>query len=1085
MYFICFFSDWQNLTSLNYDKLFAYGCLNKIPFREITLNSTFIEQEKTVLMEIFNGTNGHNWRNNKHWGNYSVSHCLWYGITCDPRTNRSVISIFLERNNLIGTLPRSLWRLRNLQGLCLGRNGELQGEISEIVSENMTNLLRLGLAYNKLSGRIPSETLVRMKSLVVIQLSSQIGEGLTGEIPQDIGNLTDLQILSLEGNRLNGSIPKSIVKLKKLWFLDLKLTRYLKGGFRNLFNLSSLRFMQLSYSGLNGTLPEKFGTYFPGLIECRLVGNHFSGKIPSSIGEMKNLWHLHLANNNFSGQIPKQVGEIAGLQTAHFEGNNFASFQSGFQFTSKSLEDLSLANNKHFNMSVSDLLKVLEPAKMSLRFLNISGCSFDGLIPAQLWEFLKLFTVDFSNNRLSGEIPTHSAEMISLRIFDVSKNNLSGEIPRHVTMIFNLIILDVSNNSLMQEIKTQDFMEPDFTTLTRRNSLDNFTCPNLRISYSNGLVVLDPSYYNYSLCVCDNKFYGSGRNCLSCMEGGNCSAQRPPLKSSRQHIMVSHMVMDAGYWPSPGHNNVTHLVRCSEKVGASRYVDTSCNTKGTCKCEWREAIKSTICNESCLCSVGSKGRFCSLCEESYYKKGIRCYPCADSGNISIYILAALAVFTMVLLTLCFTFFYQKNRPLAVMLAFAQIILLAVLTELHPHIIPSWMLYLDVLGLIVGLAGRGKAARGIIKITVFYLQTLDALISNTDVWPIEIIQTKNYIVGVFNLRFTNLACEIPSFFTPLGELLFLMLLPVILIVAMWLCYGLGYAVLSFRHSLDKRFKLRNNCLQFSIMFLSLCYFPIVEKTASVLAPCGTDENYHYLMEAPWMECRGSKYNLLKGFGWFSLAIYVLGVPFVVFLPLLRYKAAKRDQLPPQDQKTLDTWLGSIYLPYKNEFRSYFEILFILRSMLIGFSVSFISPSSSFRTIAVCFVLLVSLCFQLLFKPFKDSCQKIALENSAETLVLLTLHFSFVNIRYVVLSPDTSIVWLLVVVNAIVFCGLIISIITLLLRRENEVYIPIEAPLSQQEVEEDEEWAPEQQTEDSKTTSPLIGNEPVEVYGTFDN
>ena len=799
---------------------------------------------------------------------------------------------------------------------------------------------------------------------------------------------------------------------------------------------------------------------------------------------MKNLSHLHLADNNFSGQIPKQVGEIAGLQTAHFEGNNFASFQSGFQFTSKSLEELSLANNKHFNMSVSDLLKVLEPAKMSLRFLDISGCNFDGLIPAELWEFLKLFSVDFSNNRLSGEIPSHSVEMISLHTFDVSNNNLSGEIPRHVTMIFNLIILDVSDNSLMREIKKQDFMEPDFTTLTRRNSLDNFTCPNLRIRYSNGLVVLDPSYYNYSLCVCDNTFYGSGKNCLSCMEGGNCSAQRPPLKSSRQHIMVSHMVMNAGYWPSPGYNNVTHLVRCSEKLGASRYVDTSCNPKGTCKCEWKEENKSTICTESCLCSNGSNGRFCSLCEKRYYKKGIRCYPCADNGNISIYILAALAVFTMVLLTLCFTFFYQKNRPLAVMLAFAQIILLAVLAELHPDIIPSWMLYLDVLGLIVGLAGRGKAARGIIKITVFYLQTLDALISKTDVWPIEIIQTKNYIVGVFNLRFTNLACEIPYFFTPLGKLLFLMLLPVIFIVAMWLCYGLGYAVLSFRHSLQKRFKLRNHCLQFSIMFLSLCYFPIVEKTASVLAPCGTDENYHYLMEAPWMECRGSKYNLLKGFGWFSLAIYVLGVPFVVFLPLLRYKAAKRDQLPPQDQKTLDTWLGSIYLPYKNEFRSYFEILFILRSMLIGFSVSFISPSSSFQTIAVCFVLLVSLCFQLLFKPFKDSCQKIALENSAETLVLLTLHFSFVNIRYVVVSPDTSIVWLLVVVNAIVFCGLIISTITLLLRRENEVYIHREAPQSQQEVEEDEEWALEQQTEDSKTTSPLIGNEPAELYGTFD-
>ena len=114
-------------------------------------------------MQLYNETNGHNWKNNKHWGYYSLSHCLWYGITCDP-TNRSIISIFLERNNLVGTLPQSLWRLRNLQGLCLGGNGELQGEISKIVSENMTNLLQLGLSFNNLSGRIPGKKIVRMKS---------------------------------------------------------------------------------------------------------------------------------------------------------------------------------------------------------------------------------------------------------------------------------------------------------------------------------------------------------------------------------------------------------------------------------------------------------------------------------------------------------------------------------------------------------------------------------------------------------------------------------------------------------------------------------------------------------------------------------------------------------------------------------------------------------------------------------------------------------------------------------------------------------------------------------------------------------
>ena len=94
------------------------------------------------------------------------------------------------------------------------------------------------------------------------------------------------------------------------------------------------------------------------------------------------------------------------------------------------------------------------------------------------------------------------------------------------------------------------------------------------------------------------------------MKGGKCNAQRPPLKSPRQHNIVSHMVMNAGYWPSPGHNNVTHLVRCSEKIGASRYVDTSCNPKGTnCTCEWKEEIKSTICNSHACVQKEARGDF--------------------------------------------------------------------------------------------------------------------------------------------------------------------------------------------------------------------------------------------------------------------------------------------------------------------------------------------------------------------------------------------------------------------------------------------------------------------------------------------
>lgn len=138
------------------------------------------------------------------------------------------------------------------------------------------------------------------------------------------------------------------------------------------------------------------------------------------------------------------------------------------------------------------------------------------------------------------------------------------------------------------------------------------------------------------------------------------------------------------------------------------------------------------------------------------------------------------------------------------------------------------------------------------------------------------------------------------------------------------------------------------------------------------------------------------------------------------------------MDPQEQENLDSWLGSIYLPYKTAFRSYLEVLFLCKRMLIAFSLSFIPRASTFQTIAVCLVLLASLCIQLFFRPFQDSHKNVALENSVETLVLLTLHFSFMNIRYAFLNPDSSapIVWMLIAVNAVLLCLIVLCIILLL-------------------------------------------------------
>ena len=776
-------------------------------------------------MEIFNKTGGENWGRKTHWGDFSVSHCLWYGITCDPTQSGYIISIFLSRNNLNGTLPGSLWMLRNLLGLCIGGNFGLLGNLNKILSANMTSLLQVDLAFNKLSGQIPGELLVQMKSLVKIQLCCQVGqERLFGKIPRDIGNLTSLQVLSLGQSRLYGSIPKSIGKLKKLWYLDLKSTENLQGGIENLLKLSSLRYMFLSQAGLKGTLPDKFGFYYPAMIQCALNGNHFTGNIPSTMDNMRNLKHLNLKGNDFTGQIPKSIGSIPMLYFLDFSENRILSLEKGFQFKSRSLQVLILAGNKQLTMLFDSLLDVMEPLFGSLRILNISGCHFYGTIPWKLWSFQNLISLDLSHNRLSGQLLSPTAKWMDFLVtLDISVNNLTGQIPQ--ISILSLKILNISKNPRMHEADEHgplpNFMKPDFATLSRRNPSDKFKCPNARLRYNNGLVVLDPSYYRYRLCICDSGYYGSGKTCLPCMPGAVCKGHVLPAQK---------MVMKVGYWPSSRDNNVTHLIKCSQALDTSSYVNTSCNPSGTCDCSLKKGNKSnskaaTICNKTCLCLKGSKDRFCSLCEDGYFKQGTLCYACPKTKT-SVYILAALVALIMVLLTLGFLVLYEKKRFLSITLVLAQIILLVILAMYQK--IPGWLVELNIVTLFFGLAGRGKAARGILKISVFYVQSFDALISNTDVWPHEVFETQRYISNVFNLRFSGLACEVPSLFTPLGDLLSLILLPIICIAVIWFYYGLGYAVLWLRNSLGRHPRLRESCLQLSIVSLNLTFFPSSRK-----------------------------------------------------------------------------------------------------------------------------------------------------------------------------------------------------------------------------------------------------------------
>jgi len=144
--------------------------------------------------------------------------------------------------------------------------------------------------------------------VVDISLSGSLnvwGNSLTGTIPNEVGELSELKYLHLGENNLNGIIPEAIGSLKKLEALALDYNQ-LSGSIPELFaNLSSLQKLYLNNNNFTGSIPESIG-YLSSLQDLNLSNNQLSGSIPVVIGNLY-LYYLELDNNQLSGNIPESL----------------------------------------------------------------------------------------------------------------------------------------------------------------------------------------------------------------------------------------------------------------------------------------------------------------------------------------------------------------------------------------------------------------------------------------------------------------------------------------------------------------------------------------------------------------------------------------------------------------------------------------------------------------------------------------------------------------------------------------------------------------------------------------------------------
>ncbi|XP_068670598.1 putative leucine-rich repeat-containing protein DDB_G0281931 [Montipora foliosa] len=1026
-------------------------CLKRInQFPLFSFDTSFTpQQEREVLLDIYASTNGQEWYERRGWlsSTNDTSHCSWFGITCHGNTGH-IKTIVLAYNNLNGFLPSNIWKIRNLFSLCTPGNPSLRGPISDFLFANMSNLLTVAFNAASISGNIP-EGIVKMKNLQNFLGCIMNGDGFTGHLPQDIGNMTELRLLCLGGNNLIGQIPKSISRLKKLRYLDLRITSgHMHGNLSDIFAIPNITQLFISGVKLTGTLPRVLPERLTHLV---LPGNSISG----NISNWKNFPSiLNLANNQLKGDIPGDVllkaAEMIDLSQNDFESINEGKPWPGTAHAS-SASYVSLAGNKKLAINFSSFIELFSKKGNfvdSPSILNVSFCDITSPLLANVLYMERLSTCDLSNNNLYGALPTFFADFSFLTYFDVSSNNLTGTLPAGIQNMVSLQYLDISGNPSMRvgTSASSNVFKPDFLTMFKPPQAVNYTCPEGRLTFNNGRIRLDPTFYEYKYCVCDEAFYGGDGLCKKCMSGATC--HRLAI-SAADDLRSNIMEVSGGYWPSPDPSNATHLVKCP--------VPSACNPTDSCTCRLvttpkdtnsssgsRQSLSSliTTCNHSCVCHPGNTDRFCSRCQEGFYKLGGLCFKC-KKGNLTYYYIF-IPIFTLSFLIPLWMYFHFYLRPIKWFVVTAIHFLLMLIMMLL-ELLPAWLFKLNLVVFVLCMSNRGKAARSLISITVFYIQTMDFMVSSVNVWPKRVIKAQSYLSSYWNLYFPSLSCDLPSLFTPVGKFAFLLLLPAVCLAIVGVYFITMMTYNRFRPA-ERRMQLVHfKCRQIAFFCLSFSYFPIVKQSLSILRPCHRDQDVRYMPNSPWIECTSHSYSKLKALGVVSVVFYVIGFPLIVIFVLIRF-FPKRSSMTPEEQEKLDVWLGPVYLPYKPKYRQYFEIFMLFRRLVLAIALSMISSSSTLQTFVVWLVLMTSAIIHLCLQPYDevsinrcDPCEhktnrkvifeRIFRENVFEPLVLLVLSMSFMVLRFSVLDSTYAniFVWLVMVINTCVLVTLLAGIV----------------------------------------------------------
>lgn len=280
------------------------------------------------------------------------------------------------------------------------------------------------------------------------------GNGLSGELPPEIGNLKALRVLNMWYNALGGSLPEQIAYLSELERLDL------------------------TYCLLTGPIPEHIG-YLQQLRIFEVWGNAFSGTIPAHLGYLKPLWILSIGNpiegTSITGELPPQIGLLTELtslwisDSPNLVGSIPPEYSNLLQLRTLSLDSNGLTG------AIPSWIFELD----NLYRLYLTGNDFTGPYPAEMRRS-GLETLYLSPTDVEQEIPAWFDELSGLRelgLFPSLKHVYTGEFPAYLGEMDQLTSLSIVNNNLKGEVPVSLWHSQRLSTLRIADASLSLTIP--------------------------------------------------------------------------------------------------------------------------------------------------------------------------------------------------------------------------------------------------------------------------------------------------------------------------------------------------------------------------------------------------------------------------------------------------------------------------------------------------------------------------------------------------------------------------------------------------------------------------------